>query len=118
MVLAGRVLPGSAEDGVGCWGASRREAPRGRGDGGAGTAAGAPGAAQLCRDALLAAAQSGALGRIYGERCQPRLRVGLCRLVFGLSLFFPRFIPGPVGLAEFAGCGRGSRNLCSCRDAV
>ena len=59
--------------------------------------AGAPGAAQVFRDMFLAAIQSGALGRIYGETYQPRLQILLCRLVFGLSLFFPGFVPGPVG---------------------
>lgn len=79
-------------------------------------AAGAPGAAQVFRVMFLAAVQSGALGRIYGETYPPSLQIFLCRLVFGLSLFSPCFVPGPVGLAEFAGPGVGSRD--SCRDAV
>lgn len=104
------------------------EAPRGRafaypgGDGGVGRdgdlpravwqAAGAPRAAQVFREMFLAAIRSGALGRIYGEQYQARLQVLLCRLVFGLSLFFSLFVPGPVSLVEFAGHGVGSGDMC------
>lgn len=76
-------------------------------------AAGAPGVAQIFRVTFLASIQSGALGRIYGETHQPSLQLLLCRLVFGLSLFSPCFVPGPVGLVEFAGLGVGRRDACS-----
>lgn len=89
MALAGRVLLRSDEDGVGCWAASL---PGGDGAVGrdgdlpraVGQAAGAPGVARVFGVMFLAAIQSGALGRIYGETCQPRLQLLLCRLVFGL----------------------------------
>lgn len=81
-------------------------------------AAGAPAAAQVFRVMFLAAIQSGASGRIYGETYQPSLRLLLCRLVFGLSVFSPCFVPGPVSFVEFAGPSVGSGDACSCRDAV